>query len=114
MSRYYTRHNRYRHNRYRRNGDVEALIAVVESTGQGRLAMLMRKYASDPDIAPMLAQVADLVIGAAEPEPEPAGLSDASAWFELARLVPTALADAPAEYQSALIAAFEAEARKAS
>jgi hypothetical protein len=99
----------------RRNGDVNALIAFVESMGQARLAMLMRKYASDPDVAPMLAQVADHVLGVPEPEPvvEPARMSDAQAWYALADLVPSALGNLSTEYQSALINAFREEAAKA-
>jgi hypothetical protein len=110
---------RYHRNPYhrRRNGDVGALIALVEQMGQARLALLMRKFQSDPEVAPMLAEIADLalaIVAEAQAEaPAPAGISDSQGWSMLADLVPTALSNLSPEYQSALIAVFREEAAKA-
>jgi hypothetical protein len=108
---------------YRRNAAdrIDALIALARQLDEPRLADLMEKYRTDPDIANALVQVATL---AAQVVPQYMGvrmqtevqtptLTDADAWRMLAQLVPSALADAPEDYKKALIAAFKREGKAA-
>jgi hypothetical protein len=92
--------------------EIAAFIALVKGAGEERLAFLLDKYAGDPEVRPVLVQVAAAVnakVGGGS-RTRGGAYSDRDAWAELASLVPKALADLPAEVQDALTEAFRAKA----
>lgn len=105
--------------RRRRNGmTVDQFAAWVAEMGEPRTAELVMRYANDPEVAPILAQVIQAVAEILDVQPEAVrSTPDAEMWRALAALVPRAFGGQYGTMseadQQAIIEAFLAEAARA-